>query len=120
MTCNHVQVPLPHTTYMWCKQCGSVQDSYNGHTWVPRMYDLVRIEQVELTEEEKSECQRGNKIMAIKLLRDRTYLGLKDSKDIIDAYLEKNPPKVDPWGHIIRNYKDHPRPFGYEEDPGMS
>jgi ribosomal protein L7/L12 len=35
--------------------------------------------------------ERGNKIEAIKLLRESTGLGLKEAKDIIDAYEDSRP-----------------------------
>lgn len=35
--------------------------------------------------------ERGNKIEAIKLLRESTGLGLKESKDLIDAYEDNRP-----------------------------
>jgi len=35
--------------------------------------------------------ERGNKIEAIKLLRESTGLGLKEAKDIIDAYEDNRP-----------------------------
>jgi len=38
-----------------------------------------------------AELSRGNKIEAIKLLREATGLGLKESKDVIDQYDGRNP-----------------------------
>ena len=36
--------------------------------------------------------QAGNKIEAIKLMREQTGLGLKEAKDAVDAYLRQSPP----------------------------
>lgn len=38
-----------------------------------------------------SALQRGNKIEAIKLVRQEQGLGLKEAKDVVEAYLEKQP-----------------------------
>lgn len=35
--------------------------------------------------------QQGNFIAAVKITRQQTGLGLKESKDLLDAYLAKNP-----------------------------
>jgi len=37
---------------------------------------------------ELAECRAGRKISAIKMVRERTRLGLKESKDIVDAVCE--------------------------------
>jgi hypothetical protein len=34
---------------------------------------------------------QGNKIEAIKLVREAQHTGLKEAKDIVDAYLQANP-----------------------------
>lgn len=34
--------------------------------------------------------KNGNKIEAIKLLREKTGLGLKESKDLVDAYVDNH------------------------------
>ena len=36
--------------------------------------------------------QAGNKIEAIKLVREQTGLGLKEAKDAVDAYRRQSPP----------------------------
>lgn len=40
-----------------------------------------------LTKEEMAEALNGNIIMAIKMVRQRTWMGLKDAKDLIEEYL---------------------------------
>jgi len=39
---------------------------------------------------------RGNKIEAIKLVREEHGLGLKEAKDLVDAYAAANPPPRSP------------------------
>ncbi len=50
---------------------------------------------IELTAEEKATADNGQKIAAIKMLRERFRswipIGLKDAKDSVDAYMAKRP-----------------------------
>ena len=57
-------------------------------------YDLF-IKEVDLPELNRSEQNMAyeNKIMAIKDYRDRTGLGLRESKMAVDLFLEQNPKK---------------------------
>lgn len=44
-----------------------------------------------LTEDERSMASRGMLIDAIKSVRSRTNLGLKEAKDVVEAFRHKNP-----------------------------
>jgi len=48
--------------------------------------------------------QRGNKIDAIKLARQETGLGLKEAKDVIDAYIASNPALQEQATHAIARW----------------
>jgi len=47
---------------------------------------------VTLSEAAIAALQRGNKIEAIKLVRVEQGLGLKEAKDLVEAYLRTQPP----------------------------
>jgi ribosomal protein L7/L12 len=51
---------------------------------------LVKRNDVQLTEIEKQYLREGNKITAIKLLRDRTVFGLREAVDIVDKFIDQN------------------------------
>lgn len=45
----------------------------------------------ELSTEAVAALQRGDKIGAIKIVRESSHLGLKEAKDLVDAYLDQHP-----------------------------
>ena len=86
----------------------AAQEAYNkGHdegyelgkrdAEVPSNFEMVRLRRIEQNVKERAvqmmpgivfENGSHKKIQCIKVLRNRTGLGLKDSKDIADAYIE--------------------------------
>ena len=98
MTCKHEYRTLTgQTLYQWCHLCGSVFNTEMNKEARPRLLDVVVLKEIELTDQEKDHCRVGNKIHAIKEMRNRTGLGLYMVKQIIDEYVEKNPPTDAPW-----------------------
>ena len=53
---------------------------------------------MELPADVKNAIHANHKIEAIKLLRTRQNLGLKEAKDIVDAYIDEN-------RHVIRHQR---------------
>ena len=51
----------------------------------------MQIRKSELSAAAITAVERGNLIEAIKITREETGLGLKDAKDVVDAYLAGNP-----------------------------
>lgn len=47
-------------------------------------------EPTQLCDEAVAALRRGNKIEAIKITREKQRLGLKEAKDAVEAYAEKN------------------------------
>ena len=45
----------------------------------------------ELPEPALAELRKGSKIGAIKIVREQWSLGLKEAKDLVDAYIESRP-----------------------------
>lgn len=55
--------------------------------WERRKYlDAKKVQDLTLTNDEKNLVENNQKIMAIKTIRERTGLGLKEAKDLADAY----------------------------------
>ena len=52
--------------------------------------------EIELPEEVVAEIEANRKVTAIKLLRKRMGIGLKEAKELVDAYIEQNPPASAP------------------------
>ncbi len=52
--------------------------------------------EIELPAEVVAEIEANRKVAAIKLLRKRMGIGLKEAKELVDAYTEKNPPVSTP------------------------
>lgn len=48
-------------------------------------------ERIDLDSEVIEELEQGRKISAIKILRIKRSMGLKDAKQLVEAYLEQNP-----------------------------
>ncbi len=48
-------------------------------------------ERIDLDSEVIEELEQGRKIGAIKILRIKRSMGLKDAKQLVEAYLEQNP-----------------------------
>jgi len=48
-------------------------------------------EHIDLDSEVIEELEQGRKISAIKMLRSKRSMGLKEAKNLIDAYLVQNP-----------------------------
>jgi hypothetical protein len=48
--------------------------------------------EIELPDDVVAELQANRKVNAIKLLRKHQNIGLKEAKDIVDAYTGKHPP----------------------------
>lgn len=46
---------------------------------------------IDLDSEVIEELERGRKVGAIKMLRIKRSIGLKDAKELVEAYLEQNP-----------------------------
>lgn len=65
--------------------------SYNELREIVRLATarMAMIDAVELTEEEKVAVAAGRTIHAIKLVRQRVGLGLRDAKDLTEAYRAK-------------------------------
>jgi hypothetical protein len=92
MTCKHQFQMLPgQDIYQWCPDCGSIFNIQENKGRQPRLLDLVEVKHIDLNTLEKNYCKEGNKIMAIKLLRERTGLPLYQTKRLVDAYMEKHP-----------------------------
>jgi ribosomal protein L7/L12 len=52
--------------------------------------------EIELPEDVVAEIEANRKVTAIKLLRKHMGIGLKEAKELVDAYIEKNPPASTP------------------------
>ena len=61
--------------------------------------------QDELPPDARLALQRGNLIEAIKIVRDRTGLGLKESKELVERHanaVENEPaPETDEWNRLL-------------------
>jgi hypothetical protein len=106
------------------------QESYNkGHVdgyeagkndaEVPSTFEMVRLRRIEEKVKEQStgmmpgivfENGSHNKVKCIKALRNRTGLGLKDSKDIADAYIDSLNDLTD-WERKLVDPLYVPRPY---------
>lgn len=53
------------------------------------VYKSAGVNSTELTSDEKQLCKEGHPIRAIKSVRDRLNIGVKEAKDIVDAYRAK-------------------------------
>ena len=51
-------------------------------------------DQPELPAEVVAQIQANRKVSAIKLLRASRGIGLKEAKELVDAYIDSNPPSV--------------------------
>jgi ribosomal protein L7/L12 len=52
--------------------------------------------EIELPEDVVAEIEANRKVTAIKLLRKHMGIGLKEAKELVDAYIEQNPPASTP------------------------
>lgn len=62
---------------------------------------------MELSDAVKGEIEAGRKVSAIKLLREETGMGLKEAKDIMDAYYSESG-----YGEISGPGLNHRHPVG--------
>lgn len=87
----------------------AVEETESGNVRVvpARKFRIFRAAPNSLNDREKLLCDRGEYIPAIKAHRARTGFGLKESKDIVDAYRGTNPgPVTENWCQASNEEKD--------------
>lgn len=72
-------------------------------TQLNKLFERIKTQTPEMWPDEVAQMEMGNKIEAIRLYRQRTGAGLRESKDAVESYMLKNsiPKKTEPSNIVL-------------------